>query len=70
MNGVRLAAVGELLGHRKRTTTAIYAHLDDAALRDAGAQAATVIARAMGYKAAPPPVTCETNDWTAPSAQP
>ncbi len=34
MNGVGLTAVGKLLGHRKRTTTAIYAHLDDAALRD------------------------------------
>ena len=47
IDGVGLTAVGKLLGHRKRTTTAIYAHLDDAALRDAAAQAA-VIARAMG----------------------
>lgn len=70
MNGVGLTAVGKLLGHRKRTTTAIYAHLDDAALRDAAAQAATIIARAMGYRAAPPPVPRETGDWTAFVARP
>ncbi|MDE0035595.1 MAG: hypothetical protein OXU75_21015, partial [Deltaproteobacteria bacterium] len=40
-----------LLGHRKRATTAIYAHLDDAALQGAAAQAAAVIARAMGFRA-------------------
>ena len=34
MKGVGLTAVGKLPGHRKRATTAIYAHLDDAALRD------------------------------------
>ena len=56
MNGVGLTAVGKLLGHRKRATTAIYAHLDDAALRNAATQAATVIARAMGYTAEPPAV--------------
>ena len=51
MNGVGLSTVGRLLGHRQRETTAIYAHLDDGALRDAAAQAAAVIARAMGYRA-------------------
>ena len=61
MNGVGLTAVGKLLGHRKRATTAIYAHLDDAALRDAAAQTATVIARAMGYTAAPPPLPGEAS---------
>ena len=54
MNGVGLTTVGRLLGHRRRGTTAVYAHLDDGALRDAAAQAAAVIARAMGYKAEPP----------------
>ena len=39
MNGVGLTTVGRLLGHRQRETTAIYAHLDDGALRDAVAQA-------------------------------
>ena len=39
MNGVGLTTVGRLLGHRKRRTTALYAHLDDAALSDAAAQA-------------------------------
>ena len=62
MNGVGLATVGRLLGHRKRRTTAIYAHLDDAALRDAAAQAAGVIAQAMGYKAEPPPLLDRSRD--------
>ena len=61
MNGVGLTTVGRLLGHRKRKTTAIYAHLDDGALRDAAAPAAAVIARAMGYKAEAPPLPDETN---------
>ena len=56
MNGVGLPTVGRLLGHRKRETTAIYAHLDDGALRDAAAQAAAVIARAMGFCSKPVPV--------------
>ena len=55
MNGVGLTTVGRLLGHRQRETTAIYAHLDDGVLRDAAAQAAAVIARAMGYRAEAPP---------------
>ena len=59
---VGLTTVGTLLGHRRRETTAIYAHLDDAALRDAAAQAAGVIARAMGYKAEPPPLTGDAQD--------
>ena len=46
---------GRMLGHRNQETTAIYAHLDDTALRDASAQAESVIARAMNYKAQPPP---------------
>ena len=51
MNGVGLTTVGRLLGHRQRETTAIYAHLDDAALQDAAAQAAAVIARTMRFNA-------------------
>ncbi len=70
MNGVGLTAVGKLLGHRKRATTAIYAHLDDAALRAAAAQAATVIARAMGYSAPPPPLPDETNRGDGSEARP
>ena len=53
MNGVGLPTVGKMLGHRRCRTTAIYAHLDDAALRDAAAQTALVIAGAMRYKAQP-----------------
>ena len=37
MNGIGLTTVGRLLGHRQRETKAIYAHLDDGALRDAAA---------------------------------
>ena len=55
MNDVGLTTVGALLGHRHRETTATYAHLDNAALHDAAAQAAGVVARAMGYRAEPPP---------------
>ena len=56
MNGVGLTTVGRLLGHRQRETTAIYAHLDEGALREAAGQVAVVIARAMGYSAEPLPV--------------
>ena len=78
MNGVGLTTVGRMLGHRNRETTAIYAHLDDSALRDAAAQAATVIARAMNYKVEPPPlpeetaaegVTTDPPEFMRPSAQ-
>lgn len=51
INGVGLPTVGRLLGHRNRRTTAIYAHLDDAALRDAAARTALVIANAMEFSA-------------------
>ena len=60
MNGVGLTTVGRLLGHRQRETTAIYAHLDDHALHEAAAQAATVIAAAMGYTATQPALPQET----------
>ncbi len=60
MNGVGLTAVGKLLGQRKRATIAICVHLDDAALRDAAAQVASIVARAMGYKVESPPVPGET----------
>ena len=55
MSGVELTTVGHLLGHRQRETTAIYAHLDDGALQDAAAQAADIIAQAMGYRPEPLP---------------
>ena len=53
MNGVGLPTVGKMLGHRRHRTTALYAHLDDATLRDAAAQSSLIIARAMRYKAQP-----------------
>ena len=55
MNGVGLPTVSKMLGHRKHRTTALYAHLDDATLRDAAAQTALVIAGAMGCKSPPQP---------------
>ncbi len=70
MNGVGLTTVGRLLGHRKRETTAIYAHLDDGALRVAAAQAAAVIARAMGYRAEAPPLPDEAEHGDILSAVP
>ena len=49
MNGEDLPTVGRLLGHRRPSTTAIYAHLDDATLHEAATRAAGVIAEAMGF---------------------
>lgn len=65
MNGVGLTTVGKLLGHRRRERTAIYAHLDDAALQAATAQAEAVIARAMKYQAEPPPRPDHPGDHAA-----
>ena len=45
-----------------RTSTAIYAHLDDGTLKDSAARAAAVIARAMGYRAEPPLLPDEADD--------
>ena len=73
MNGVGLITLGRLLGHRKRRITAIYAHLDDAARQDAAAQAAAVIAGAMGYRTAPPPLPDEADgdeDGATPDTPP
>ena len=70
MNGVGLSTVGRLLGHRQRETTAIYAHLDDGALRDAAAQAATVIAHAMGHKPEAPPLRDEAGHGEVLTAVP
>ncbi len=70
MNGVGLTTVGRLLGHRKRCTTAIYAHLDDAALQAAAAQAAAIIAEAMGYQPEPPPLPDEADGENAPTIPP
>ena len=69
MNGVGLTTVGRMLGHRNRETTAIYAHLDDRALQDAAAQAASVIARAMNYKTEPQPLP-EEETKDAPARPP
>ena len=59
---VGLTTVGRLLVHRQRDTTAIYAHLDDSALRDTRAQAEAASARAMLYRAEPPLVPDEADD--------
>ena len=54
MNGLGLPTLGRLLGHRRRATTAIYAHLDDDALQDSANQVASVIAAAMQFGRATP----------------
>ena len=54
MSGENLPLVSGLLGHRRHQATTIYAHLDDNALRNAAAQAADVIAKAMGYETEEP----------------
>ena len=54
INGVGLPTVGRLLGHRRRATTAMYAHFDDSALRNAADQAANVIAHAMQFPGTTP----------------
>ena len=56
--------------HRKRATTAIYAHIDNAALRDAAAQAASIIVQAMGYKAEPSPLPDEAEGGNTPAVPP
>ena len=47
MNGFGLPIVGRLLGHKRLATTAIYAQLDDAAVRAAAEKAAGRIAKAI-----------------------
>ena len=59
MNGVGPPTVGRLPGHKRRTTTAIYAHLDDATLQDAAAQATAVIVKATGFEVELPPLETE-----------
>jgi len=54
MNGIGLTTVGRLLGHRRRESTAIYAHLDDNALQGAAEQAAGRVAGAMGFRTGTP----------------
>ena len=62
MNGIGSPTVGQLLRHRRRATTAIYAYLDDAALQDAAARAAAVIADAMQYRPEVTPLRGEARD--------
>ena len=59
MNGAGLPTVGRLLGHKRRATTAINAHLDDATLQSAATRTAGVIAKAMGFRAETPPSPVE-----------
>ncbi len=47
MSGENLPLVGRLLGHRRRRTTAGYAHLDDAHLVEAAEKVGAAIAAAM-----------------------
>ena len=43
MNGESLHMAGRLLGHRRASTTNRYAHLDDAALREAAERVAMTV---------------------------
>ena len=70
MHGVGLTLLGRMLGHRKRETTAINAHLNDGALRDAAAQAADVTARTMGYRVESSPLPDEAEHSDTLSAVP
>ena len=49
MSGENLPLVGKLLGHRRRRTTAGYAHLADAHLVEAAEKVGAAIAAAMNY---------------------
>ena len=76
MNGVGLTTVGKLLGHRRRGTTAIYAHLDDTALQEAadiGGRGASAMtgpripgAIAAGESGAPSPAVTATEESARP----
>ena len=52
LSNCRLHMVGAVLGHRSMQATERYAHLQDGATREASAQIAERIARAMGSGAA------------------
>ena len=68
MNGVGLPTLGRLLGHRRRATTAIYAHLDDRTLHHAANQAAGVIAHAMRYRVVAPSLIVEAGPKRKPES--
>ncbi len=55
MSGENLPLVGKLLGHRRHTTTAGYAHLADAHLVETAEKVGSIIAKAMDIRTAPPP---------------
>ncbi len=72
-NGVGLATVGKLLGHRRRATTAIYAHLDDVAVRDAAAlpdEADNARQRDRSHEWEPPSAARGRADRTEPATGP
>ena len=68
MNGVGLPTVGRLLGHRRRATTAIYAHFDDGTLQNAADQTASIIAQAMRYRAVAPVLVVEAGAHRKPES--
>ena len=69
MDGVGLPTVGRLLGHRRRSTTAIYAHFDDGTLQNAADQAASVMAQAMRYRAVAPSLNVEAGPSRKPESR-
>ncbi len=55
MSGETLPLVGKLLGHRRHSTTAGYAHLADGYLVETAEKIGSIIAEAMDIRTAPPP---------------
>jgi len=55
MAGENLSLVGKLLGHRRHSTTAGYAHLADGHLVETAEKIGSIIAEAMDIRTAPPP---------------
>ena len=53
MSGENLPLVGKLLGHRRHSTTAGYAHLADARLVEAAEKVGSIIVPAMSVNHAP-----------------
>ena len=66
MSGENLPLVGRLLGHRRHSTTAGYAHLADDHLVEAAEKVGSIIAEAMGCGSRTPPLPDEAEDAEPP----
>ena len=59
MAGENLLQIGKLLGQRRHSTAAGYAHLADAYLVETAEKVASIIADAMDIHIVPPSSSCE-----------